>query len=75
MLRTFSHLIQSGTKPQCLFRFGLITIYTPYPGKANHRSRIELAASRGNLMLVVPALLLFVLAQRHIMQAFVYSTK
>ncbi|CAH8244653.1 hypothetical protein WJ0W_001883 [Paenibacillus melissococcoides] len=53
----------------------MITIYTPYPGKANHRSRIELAASRGNLMLVVPALLLFVLAQRHIMQAFVYSTK
>ncbi|PZM64560.1 carbohydrate ABC transporter permease [Paenibacillus dendritiformis] len=29
----------------------------------------------GNLMLVVPALLLFVLAQRHIMEAFVYSTK
>ncbi|WP_240463992.1 carbohydrate ABC transporter permease [Paenibacillus apiarius] len=29
----------------------------------------------GNLMLVVPALLLFVLAQRHIMRAFVYSTK
>nr|WP_240927783.1 carbohydrate ABC transporter permease [Paenibacillus thiaminolyticus] len=29
----------------------------------------------GNLMLVIPALLLFVLAQRHIMKAFVYTTK